>query len=249
MRTFFLNLFSNLPPVWKNNFRKALFQFTELKFRKVTWKLNYWTLMLIEWTLLNEFETPIKKGDFRCKTTHKLRSKQTPAAVNSLKAVEIVLSKIWKLYRAPAPLRMDSPTEYFLCLINPLTHFKLVLHLCWNQLVSLHAEYPNLLAINLAKMENVDFPNWSDVRYLIKGSCSGAFYTKLAPCLVWCWYIFCRLRYVFYLSCDPAKPLRWDAMHNYGWELFVACHHPEDFSDHKHSDSDRKNASSKTWIL
>ena len=32
--------------------------------------------MLIEWTFLNEFETPIKKGDFKCKTTHKLRQKQ-----------------------------------------------------------------------------------------------------------------------------------------------------------------------------
>ena len=32
--------------------------------------------MLIEWTLLNEFETPIKKGDLKYKTTHKLRQKQ-----------------------------------------------------------------------------------------------------------------------------------------------------------------------------
>ena len=32
--------------------------------------------MLIEWTLLNEFETPTKKGDFTCKTTRKLRQKQ-----------------------------------------------------------------------------------------------------------------------------------------------------------------------------
>ena len=46
------------------------------KFRKITWKLNYLALMLIEWTLLNEFETPIKKRDFKCKTTHKLRQKQ-----------------------------------------------------------------------------------------------------------------------------------------------------------------------------
>ena len=39
-------------------------------------KLNYLTLMLIEWTLLNEFKIPIKKGEFKCKTTHKLRQKQ-----------------------------------------------------------------------------------------------------------------------------------------------------------------------------
>ena len=111
--------------------------------------------MLIEWTLLNEFKTPIKKGDLKCKTTHKLRQKQfdvlndeywkfliynnpsfattnfaevcldfafdfkfcdllilmaiisqkqTLTTVNSLKVVEIILSKIWKLYRSPTPL-------------------------------------------------------------------------------------------------------------------------------------------------
>ena len=32
--------------------------------------------MLMEWMLLNEFETPIKKSDFKFKTTHKLRQKQ-----------------------------------------------------------------------------------------------------------------------------------------------------------------------------
>ena len=111
--------------------------------------------MLIEWTVLNKFETQIKKGNFKSKTTHKLRQKQfdilndeywkfliynnpsfatvkfaevclditfdfkfgdliismaiisqkqTLATVNSLKVVEIILSKIWKLYHAPAPL-------------------------------------------------------------------------------------------------------------------------------------------------
>ena len=111
--------------------------------------------MLIEWTLVNEFETPIKKGGFRCQTTNKLRQKQfnilndehwkflvynnpsfattnyakvlfghrirqnkfrdliilmginsqkqTLAIVNSLKVVEITLSKIWKLYLPPHP--------------------------------------------------------------------------------------------------------------------------------------------------
>ena len=111
--------------------------------------------MLIEWTLLNEFKTPIKIGHFKCKTTHKrprkqfnilnneywkllvynntsfvtrnfaevcldipfhfkfrdllilmaiISQKQTLATVNSLKVVEVILSKIWKLYRSPAPL-------------------------------------------------------------------------------------------------------------------------------------------------
>ena len=99
--------------------------------------------------------TPTKKGDFKCKTTHKLHQKQfnilnnkywkfliynnpsfattnfaeicldiafdfkfrdlliliaiilykqTLETVNSLKVVEIILSKIWKLYLALAPL-------------------------------------------------------------------------------------------------------------------------------------------------
>ena len=32
--------------------------------------------MLIEWTLLNEFETPMKIGHFKCKKTDKLPRKQ-----------------------------------------------------------------------------------------------------------------------------------------------------------------------------
>ena len=68
--------------------------------------------------------------------------KQTLAAVNSLKVVEIILSKIWKFTIPPHTphLRMVSPTEYFLFLINTLTHFKPIFHLCWNQVVGLHAE-------------------------------------------------------------------------------------------------------------
>ena len=30
----------------------------------------------MEWTISNEFETPIKKSDFKCKTTYKHRQKQ-----------------------------------------------------------------------------------------------------------------------------------------------------------------------------
>ena len=62
--------------------------------------------------------------------------KQTLATVNSLEVVEIVLLKIVKLYRAPTPHpRMVSPTKYLFCLINPLTHFKSVFHLCRHQVV------------------------------------------------------------------------------------------------------------------
>ena len=86
--TFLLNLFLNLWRICKNNFRKALFQLP-----KITWKLKYLTLMLIEWMLLNEFETPIKKGDFNCKTTHKLGQKQ----------FNILSNKYWKflIYNNP----------------------------------------------------------------------------------------------------------------------------------------------------
>ena len=72
---------------------------------------------------------------------------------------------------------------------------------------------------------------------LIKGSCFGASCTKSAPYLVWCWYIFCQWSYVFYLPYDPMRPLRWDVMHIYGWELLVACHHPEKFGEHRDFDS------------
>ena len=65
--------------------------------------------------------------------------------------------------------------------------------------------------------------------HLIKGSCLVAFYTKLTPCLVWCWSFFCKWRYLFYLPSDPTRTLRWDVMHIhgciYGWELLTACHH------------------------
>ena len=56
---------------------------------------------------------------------------------------------------------------------------------------------PSLLAIKLVKMENIDFSNRPHVGHLIKGSCLGASYTKSVPCLVWCRYIFCRLRMCF----------------------------------------------------
>ena len=157
--------------------------------------------------------------------------------------------------RAPLYLWTVSLIEYFLFLINSLTisgqcsiYVETRLFVCTLNILTKLSSPPSLLAINFVKMENIHFSNRPHVGHLIKGSCLGASYTKTAPCLVWCRYIFCRLRYVFYLSRDPTKPLRWDAMHIYGWELLAACHHPEEFGDHRHSDSKRKNASSKTWI-
>ena len=41
------------------------------------------------------------------------------------------------------------------------------------------------------------------VDHLIKRSCLGASYSKLAPCLVWYRYIFCRQRYVFICHVTP----------------------------------------------
>ena len=70
---------------------------------------------------------------------------------------------------------------------------------------------------------------WPHVGHLIKGTRLKASNTKSAPCLLWCWYIFYRWRYVLYLSSDPTRPLCWDVMCIYGWELLAACHHPEKF--------------------
>ena len=103
---------------------------------------------------------------------------------------------------------------------------------CMLNIVPKVSSLPSLLPINLVKMEDIDFSNRPHVGHLIKESCLGA----SEPCLVWCWCIFCRLRYVFYLSRDPTKRLHWDVMHIYGWELFAACHHTEKFGDHRHSE-------------
>ena len=46
--TFLLNLFSALALIRKNNFHKVLFQFAKRYSEKVTWKLNYLILILIE---------------------------------------------------------------------------------------------------------------------------------------------------------------------------------------------------------
>ena len=65
----------------------------------------------------------------------------------------------------------------------------------------------------------------------------GVFYTKSAPCLVWCPYIFCSWTYVFYLSHDLKIPLHWGVMHIYGWELLTASLHPGKFGGYRHSDN------------
>ena len=65
-----------------------------------------------------------------------ISQKQTLATFNSLKVVEISVSKIWKLCCVLAPLpnpQMVSQTEYLFCLINPITHFKPIFHLCRSQ--------------------------------------------------------------------------------------------------------------------
>ena len=58
---------------------------------------------------------------------------------------------------------------------------------------------PKVLTVKLTKVEIKDFQmvTWRHVGHFIKGSCLGASYTKTAPCLVWCPYVFCRWRYVF----------------------------------------------------
>ena len=153
--------------------------------------------------------------------------------------------------RAPLHLWMVSLTEYFLCLINSLTISSQCsicvgtrLFVCTLNILPKISSPPSLLAINLVKMENIQ----TSVGHLIKGSYLGASYTKTAPCLVWCRYIICKLRYLLSFSRDSTKSLRRDVMHIHQWELLAACHHPENVGDHRHSDKKRRNASSKTWV-
>ena len=80
---------------------------------------------------------------------------------------------------------------------------------------------PSLLAKKPCESECIYFSNghvtscWS----LDQGSCLGTSYTKSAPSLVWCPYIFCKWSYVFYLSRHPSRPLHLDAVHIYGWVI------------------------------
>ena len=108
------------------------------------------------------------------------------------------------------------------------------LSICMMNILHKVSSLPSSLAINLMKIEIQTFQavTWSHLGHLIKGSCLGASETMSAPSQ----YIFCRWRYVFYLSLDPTRPLRWDVMCIYGWELVAACHHPEKFGHNSHSD-------------
>ena len=108
------------------------------------------------------------------------------------------------------------------------------LSICMMNILHKVSSLPSSLAINLMKIEIQIFQavTWPHLGHLIKGSCLGASETMSAPSQ----YIFCRWRYVFYLSLDPTRPLRWDVMCIYGWELVAACHHPEKFGHHSHSD-------------
>ena len=97
----------------------------------------------------------------------------------------------------------------------------------------------SLVAINLMKMEMEIFQTftWPPVDHLIKGSCLGASNTQSALWLLWCRYIFCRWRFVFYLPREPVRPLHWDVMHIYQWELLATCRSSEESSDYRHFDS------------
>ena len=62
-----------------------------------------------------------------------------------------------------------------------------------------------------------------------------------------CQYTLCRVIYVFYLSCNPTKPLRWDVILIHMWELLTACNLPpsEKYGDHRHVST----STSKMYIL
>ena len=64
-------------------------------------------------------------------------------------------------------------------------------------------------------------------KVILKGIRHG-FHTSFAGGIFW---------YVFYLSRDPTRPIYRDVTHIYGRELLAACHHPEQFAEHRYSDS------------
>ena len=102
----------------------------------------------------------------------------------------------------------------------------------WWRLKRLCAAYPpssqqptEFISYKLHENGDIAFSNshmtscWSlDQRVMF-----GSLYYQVSPSLLWCWYIFCRWRYVFHLSRDPTRPLRWDVMRLYVWELLTVC--------------------------
>ena len=103
------------------------------------------------------------------------------------------------------------------------------LSICMMKILRKVSSLSSSLAINLMKIEIQIFQavTWLHLGHLIKGSCLGAFETMSAPSQ----YIFCRRRYVFYLSFDPTRQLRWDVMPMVTIDILIFK---------------RKNASSKT---
>ena len=81
------------------------------------------------------------------------------------------------------------------------------LSICMMNILHKVSSLPSSLAINLMKIEIQTFQavTWSHLGHLIKGSCLGASETMSAPSQ----YIFCRWRYVFYVTWpNKTTPLR-----------------------------------------
>ena len=62
---------------------------------------------------------------------------------------------------------------------------------------------------------------------------AGASHSNLAPNLVWCRCAFCKWRY---LICHVTSQDHLKRIH--GWQLHRLCHHPDQFCDYKHCDSE-----------
>ena len=73
------------------------------------------------------------------------------------------------------------------------------LSVCMLNILLKVSSLPGLWAINLVKVEIEIFQTvmWPHIGHLIKGSCLGASYTKLPPCLVTYRSIFCREIYIY----------------------------------------------------
>ena len=91
---------------------------------------------------------------------------------------------------------------------------------------------PTVVAIKTCESGDI---TWSKdhVGFIIRAP-----HDKLASCLMWCPWVFCKWRYnVFKLPCDLTKPAHWGIMWIHGCELLAVCHHPDKFGGHKNCDS------------
>ena len=153
-------------------------------------------------------------------------------------------------------LGMVSPIEYFFFLINPLTYFKLIFHLCWNQVVvcTLNnlpkvSSLPNFISYKTSENGKYRFYKqtscWSFDQRVMFGSLLHLVSTL--PSVVSIHLLQVNICILFVTWPYKTTPVRCYA--------YLCVTAPRSMSPTwriwwpKASDSKRKNASPKTWIL